>query len=96
MSARFVWMKRTHHAFEEGNLLVSLWDRVVTLRLPAVHQRLFGLGPPDVRRPPDPGQQTGGATHRVVTGPGGLLVPSFDWLAGDEKRHRDTHHGKPR
>lgn len=88
-------MKCTHHAFEDGYLPVSLWNHVVTWCLPAVHQCLFGLGPPDVRRPPDTGQQTGGATHRVVTGPGGLLVPGFDWMAGDEQRHCDTHHGKP-
>lgn len=85
----------TYHAFEDGYLPVSLWNHVVTWCLPAVHQCLFGLGSPDVRRPPDTGQQTGGTTHRVVTGPGGLLVPGFDWMAGDEQRHRDTHHSEP-
>lgn len=75
----------THHVFEEGDLPVSLWDHVVACCLPAVHQRLLRLGPPDVRRPPDAGQQTGGATHRVVTGPGRLLVPGFDRATGDEQ-----------
>lgn len=88
-------MKSTHHAFEDGDLLVSVWNHAVASCLPAVQQRLFGLGPPDVRRPPDAGQQTRGTTHRVVTGPGRLLVPGFDWIAGDEQRHCDAHHGKP-
>lgn len=83
----------TCHVFKDGDLPVSLWDHGVSCHLPAV--RLCALGSPDVRRPPDPGQQPGGATHRVVTGPGGLLVPGFDWLTGQEQRHSDTHHGEP-
>lgn len=48
----------TYHAFQDGDLPVSLWKYVVTCCLSALHQRLFGLGPPDIRRPPDAGQQT--------------------------------------
>lgn len=83
----------THHAFEDGYLPV-LWDHVVTRCVLAVQHSLFGLRPPGVRRPPDAGQQAGGATHRVVAGPGGLLVPGFDLIAADEQRHGDAHHGK--
>lgn len=85
----------THHAFEDGDLPGTLRDYVVTDCLSALHQRLLGFGSPDVRWPPDTGQQTWGATNRVVTGTGGLLVPGFNWIAGDEQRHSNAHHSKP-
>lgn len=86
----------THHALEEGDLPARLWHRVVVvaLRLVAVQQRLFGLGPADEGRPPDPRQQAGGATHRVVGGAGGLLVPGFGRLAGEKEGHGDARHGE--
>lgn len=84
----------THHVFEDGDLSVGLRRHVVTCCFAAVNLRLFGLGPAGVRRPPDAGQQTGGATHRVVSGPGRLLVPGFGWMAGDEQGKHDGHHGE--
>lgn len=85
----------THHAFEDGDLPGTLRDYVVTDCLSALHQRLLGVGSPDVRWPSDTGQQTWGATNRVVTGTGGLLVPGFNWIAGDEQRHSNAHHSEP-
>lgn len=85
----------THHVLEHGDLPADLRHHVVPRRLPAVQLRLVGLGPPDVGRPPDAGQQPGGATHRVVAGPGGLFVPGLDWVPGDEQRHPDANHGEP-
>lgn len=82
-----------HHAFEDGYLPV-VWNHVVTRCVLAVQHCLFGLRPPDVRRPPDSGQQSRGATHWIIAGPGGLLVPGFDLIAGDEQRHGDAHQGK--
>lgn len=85
----------THHVFENGDLPATVCDGVVTGCLSAVHHCFFGLGSPDVRRPSNTGEQTGGSTHRVVTGPGRLLVPCFDRMAWDEQRDSDAHHGKP-
>lgn len=85
----------TDHVFEDGDVTAAVGERAVPRGLPAVHERLLGLGPADVRGPPDPGQQPGGAAHRVVAGPGGLLVPGPHRLAGHEQRHGHAHRGEP-
>ncbi|KAK2893807.1 hypothetical protein Q8A73_016291 [Channa argus] len=61
---------------------VEIGQHAVGRRLSAVGR--VQLGSPDVRRPPDTGQQAGRSAHRVVTWTAHLLVPCFRWPAGDQ------------
>lgn len=93
---RFYLPNHTYHVFEHGGLSVTVSHQVVLGAgvLPAVHHRFFWLRPPDVRGPPDPGQQTRGSADRVVARSGGLLVPRLDRMARDKHGDTDAHHGE--
>ena len=84
----------THHIFENGSLTTAFIDQVVPGRLPAVHHRLFRLGPPGVGRPTDTGEQSRGSPDRVVARAGRLLVPSLDGMARNEHGDANAHHGE--
>lgn len=81
----------TDHRLQDGILQIEISQHAVGRGLFAVW--LVQLGSPDVRRPPNAGQQAGRSAHRIVAWTGHLFVPCLCRTAGDEKRdHRDEEH----
>lgn len=79
----------TDHRLQDEVLRSWFGEHAVARRLSAVWG--VRLGSPDVRRPPDAGQQAGRPAHRVVAWTGHLLVPRLGRTARDQ--HGDYHDG---
>lgn len=72
----------TDHRLQDEVLQSGFREHAVARRLSAVGR--LRLGSPDVRRPPDAGQQAGRPAHRVVAWTGHLLVPRLCRAASDQ------------
>lgn len=77
----------TDHRLQDETVRSKIRKHAVGRGLSAFRRVQFRS--PDVRRPPDTGQQAGRPAHRVVAWSGHLLVPCLRRAASDQ---RENHH----